>query len=176
MKIMIIVGMPASGKNIARIYAESKKIPYFATGDLVRNEVRMRGLEPTPENTGRVSTELRGGDGMGVSRLALSRALNSGAELGFMEGMRSWPEIELIRQKARGVLVAFIAPREVRFQRIASRGRADDSVEKFAERDMREIDYGAAVPISLADEYILNTRTVAESMEALDKIVKKYFF
>ena len=40
MIIMIIVGMPASGKNVARIYADSKKIPYFATGDVVRSEVQ----------------------------------------------------------------------------------------------------------------------------------------
>ena len=40
MKIFVIVGMPASGKNIARSFAESKKIPYFATGDIVRDEVK----------------------------------------------------------------------------------------------------------------------------------------
>jgi dephospho-CoA kinase len=174
MKIMIVVGMPASGKNIARIYAESKQIPYFATGDLVRSEVQRRGFESTPENTGRVSTEIRGADGMGVSRLALAQALNSGNELVFMEGMRSWPEIELIRRKAEGILVAFVAPRQVRLERIAFRGRSDDSPERFEERDLREIAYGAAIPIALADEYVLNTGTVAESMKRLDKIVKKY--
>ena len=50
MKIFIIVGMPAAGKNIARIYAEERGLPYFATGDLVREEVRRRGIEPTPGN------------------------------------------------------------------------------------------------------------------------------
>src|SRR4030042_2889299 len=105
MIIFIIVGMPASGKNIARVYAESKPIPYFATGDLVRAEVKRRGLDPTPENTGRVSTELRGKDGMGVTRLVLASALQTGHPAVFMEGMRSWPEIELIRQKAKGVTV-----------------------------------------------------------------------
>jgi dephospho-CoA kinase len=174
MKIMIIVGMPAAGKNIARRYAESKKIPYFATGDLVRKEVQRRGLEPTPENTGEVSTELRGADGMGVTRLALDEALNSGNELVFMEGMRSWPEIALIREKAEGVLAAFIAPRKVRSERITFRGRPDDSPERFEERDMREIAYGTAIPIALADEYVLNTGTVGESLKMLEKIVKKY--
>lgn len=173
MKIMIIVGMPASGKNIARFYAESKKIPYFATGDLVRGEVQRRGVLPTPENTARVSTELRGEDGMGVTRLALEKALGSGHTLGFMEGMRSWPEIEAIRLKADAVLVAFIAPRRVRFDRITVRGRADDSPDMFMSRDMREIAYGAAVPIALADEYILNTGPLEAALERLDEIVKK---
>ena len=48
MKMFVVVGMPASGKNIARSYAESNGIPYFATGDVVRAEVLRRGLEPEP--------------------------------------------------------------------------------------------------------------------------------
>jgi len=175
MKIFIIVGMPASGKNIARAYAESKQIPYFATGDLVRMEVKKRGLVPTPENTGRVSNELRGEDGMGVTRLALAHAMQSGRQGVFLEGMRSWPEIELIRENAEGILIAFVAPREVRLRRIAARGRSDDSSERFDERDSREIRYGTSVPIARADEYILNTGTTEEATAVLDRLVKKYY-
>ena len=172
MKIFIIVGMPASGKNIARLYAESKKIPYFATGDLVRREVSKRDLEPTAENTGKVSNELRGKDGMGVTRLALSAALKARNPMVFLEGMRSWPEIDLIRQKAESIVVAFLAPKEVRLKRILSRGRSDDFPEYFQERDLREISYGTAVPIALADEYILNTGSLEDALQALDQIVK----
>jgi dephospho-CoA kinase len=174
MKIFIVVGMPAAGKNIARTYAESQKIPYFATGDLVREEVKRRGLEPTPENTGRVSTELRGKDGLGVTRLALKGALKSGSPAVFMEGMRSWPEIELIRREAEGIVSAFVAPREARFRRVAQRGRSDDSPARFDERDLREIQYGAAAPIAMADEYILNAGTPEEAEANLGRIVKKY--
>jgi len=173
MKIFVIVGMPASGKNIARQYAESKGLPYFGTGDLVRQEVSRRGLEPTAENTARISTELRGKDGQGVTRLALSAALESGSPVGFLEGMRSWPEIELIRRQADAFVVAFLAPRETRLGRILSRGRADDIPEHFQERDFREIEYGAAVPVALADEYILNTGGMEEALRALDEIVKR---
>ncbi len=174
MKIIIIVGMPASGKNIARTYAEARGIPYFATGDLVRKEVQKRGLEPTPGNTARISTELRGEDGLGVTHLALEEAAGSGRSLVFMEGMRSWPEIELVRKKAEAILVAFLAPKKIRLERIAARGRSDDSAERFNERDMREIAYGTAIPIVLADEYILNAGTVEKSLSALDEVVKKY--
>ena len=173
MKIFIIVGMPGSGKNIARQYAETNNIPYFATGDLVRREVSRRGLEPTPENTSTVSTELRGQDGMGVTRFALSAALQSQKPVVFMEGMRSGPEIDLIRKEAESTIVAFLAPKRVRLKRILSRGRPDDSPGHFEERDLREISYGATVPIALADEYILNTGSVEEAMQELGKIVEK---
>jgi dephospho-CoA kinase len=40
MKLFVIVGMPVAGKNIARTYAESKGYIYYATGDIVRAEVK----------------------------------------------------------------------------------------------------------------------------------------
>lgn len=108
-RIFVVVGMPGSGKNIARMFAEAKSIPYLATGDFVREEVRRRGLNPTAENTARVSTELRGADGLGVTRLALE-AIKKGRGIAFLEGMRSWPEIELIRREAEAIVVAFLVP------------------------------------------------------------------
>jgi dephospho-CoA kinase len=174
MKIFIIVGMPASGKNLARQYADSKGLPYFATGDLVRREVSRMGLEPNAQNVARVSTELRGKDGLGVTRLALSTALEACSPVVFLEGMRSWPEIELIREDVEAVVVAFLAPREVRLKRILSRGRSDDSPDYFQERDLREIHYGTAAPIALADEYILNTGGIEEARKELEEIVRRW--
>lgn len=173
MKIFVIVGMPASGKNIAREYAESKGFPYHATGDLVRAEVKKRALSLDAKNTALVSDEMRGADGMGVTRHALAAALAENAPAVFLEGMRSWPEIELIARGSSCVVVAFLAPRGTRRQRIVSRGRADDSPGAFDERDNREIAYGTAVPIALADEYVLNTGAMEDALGALDAIVKR---
>lgn len=172
MKIFVIVGMPAAGKNIARSYAESKGIPYFATGDIVRAEVKRRGLDPNAENTANVSNEIRGSDGMGVTRKALQTAKETNTRVVFLEGMRSWPEIELIRKGADCTVIAFLAPRATRKSRVLSRGRSDDAPQAFDARDEREIAYGTAVPIALADEYVLNTATMEEAVEALDTIVR----
>jgi len=172
MKIFVVVGMPAAGKNIARMYTESKEWTYYATGDIVRAEAARRGVSD-PAGTARISDELRGADGMGVTRLALQKLLQTGAEVGFLEGMRSWPEIELIRAEAPCVVVAFLAPRKIRFERVCSRGRSDDSPQAFDERDRREIAYGTAVPIALADAYILNTGTVDDALRQLDALVTK---
>ena len=174
MKIFIIVGMPAAGKNLARDFAVARGIPYFSTGDLVRAEVVLRGIEATPDNMAAVSTELRGSDGMGVTRLALETALHANAAVVMLEGMRSWPEIELIRTRAEAVVIAFLAPLGTRRERIIARGRSDDSADAFNERDQREIAYGTAVPIALADEYILNMGTMEEALQVLSDLVAKY--
>ena len=174
MRVFIVVGMPASGKNIARDYAESKGMAYFATGDLVREEITRRGLDPSPDNMAAVSTRLRGADGLGVTRIALASALASGKEAVFKEGMRSWPEIEIIAAQTDCTVIAFLAPRGTRLERIVSRGRSDDSPYAFAARDQREIDYGTSVPIALADEYVLNTGSMKDAIAAIDAIVSKY--
>jgi dephospho-CoA kinase len=173
MKIFVIVGMPAAGKNIGRIYAESQGYPYYATGDLVRAEVRRRGFVADAVHMAAVSTEIRGDDGMGVTRMALETALKEESPVVFLEGMRSWPEIGLIRQRAECFVVAFLAPKSLRLKRIAARGRADDSVQAFDMRDRREIDYGAAVPVALADGYILNTGTMEDAIREMDRIVRE---
>lgn len=173
MKILVVVGMPASGKNIARVVAAAKGIAYFATGDLVRAEVKNRGALGA-EQTARISTELRGRDGMGVTRLALEAALGCGKQVAFMEGMRSWPEVELIREHAEAVVIAFLAPRSMRKQRVVARGRDDDSAASFAERDWREVEYGTAVPVALADEYILNTGSLVDAERELEGILARH--
>ena len=90
----------------------------------------------------------------------------------FLEGMRSWSEIDLIRKRTECVVIAFLTPRRIRFKRVLSRGRSDDSPEAFDERDWREIAYGTSVPIALADAYVLNTGTLDKALAALDRIVQ----
>jgi dephospho-CoA kinase len=166
--------MPAAGKDIARQVARAKGYPYFATGDIVRAEAARRGVSPDADSMAKLSTELRGNDGLGVTRLALKTAVHSGEPVVFMEGIRSKQEIDLIGAQSETVVVAFLAPRSIRKARVLSRGRPDDSAAAFDGRDRREIDYGLAVPIALADEYILNTGTVGEALDAFGEIIDRH--
>lgn len=172
MKCFIIIGMPAAGKDLARQFARTKGYPYFATGDIVRAEAARRGVSPDAESMATLSTELRGSDGLGVTRLALKAAVETGAPVGFMEGIRSMQEIDLIGAQAETVVVAFLAPRSMRKARVLSRGRSDDSAAAFDGRDRREIDYGLSIPIAMADEYILNTGTMEEALADFGRIVE----
>jgi dephospho-CoA kinase len=131
-------------------------------------------VPPDADSMAKLSTELRGNDGLGVTRLALKAALDSGEPVVFMEGIRSKQEIDLIGARSETVVVAFLAPRSLRRERVLSRGRSDDSAAAFDGRDRREIDYGLAVPIALADEYILNTGTVDEALDAFGEIIDRH--
>lgn len=136
--------------------------------------MRDRGLQADALNTAEVSDRLRKEDGMGVTRCALAAALSQESDVVFLEGMHSWPEIELIKKGASAIIVAFLAPRSLRRDRVISRGRADDSADAFDERDLREISYGASTPIALADEYILNSSTLDNAVNELGAIIQKH--
>lgn len=174
MKCFIIIGMPAAGKDIARQFARTNGYPYFATGDMVRAEAACRGVAPDAESMGKLSTELRGCDGLEVTRMALKAALETGASVVFLEGIRSRQEIDLIGAQAETVVVAFLSPRALRRERVISRGRPDDSAAAFDTRDRREIDYGLSIPIATADEYVLNTGTMEEALSAFGRIVERH--
>jgi dephospho-CoA kinase len=58
-KILAFVGMPASGKSAAASILGESGIKVINMGDVIREEVVRRGLEPTDINVGGVGTDLR---------------------------------------------------------------------------------------------------------------------
>ncbi len=172
MKIFIVTGMPASGKNMVAEFAREHRYPYYSTGNIVRAEINKRGLTPDPETSAAVSTELRGEDGLGVTKRAVLEALEEKADLVFIEGIRSWQEVEWIRSITPCTVIAVVAPSELRLERVKARGRQDDSAEHFTKRDRREIDYGVAVCIALADAYVVNDGSMEAALAQLESIVE----
>lgn len=152
--------MPAAGKNIAAQYAREHKYPLFSTSDFVRAEIRKRGVSGDPEMSAKISNEMRGKDGLGVTRIAVIEALKTKSDVVFLEGIRSWPEVEWIRSQIGCKVLAVVAPRKERLGRIKKRSREDDSASHFDLRDQREIEYGVAICIALADAYVLNISTI----------------
>lgn len=176
-RAVIVVGMPASGKGIAKLWAERNGVPYIATGDIVRAEARRRGLDMTPETMANLSDELRGEDGMGVTALALSGALNSNGKGVVMEGMRSMGEVGLIKGHMEVLVVAFVVAKRLRYERFMKRGREDDTggnAEVLEGRDNRELAYGVGDVIALADKYVLNDGSMDEGLEGFDAAVRPF--
>jgi dephospho-CoA kinase len=120
----------------------------------------------------KISTEMRGDNGLGVTRIAVDEAIKKKHLVVFLEGLRSWPEIKYIKSKANCAVIAIIAPRSLRLKRVELRGRVDDSPLLFDEKDKREFNYGVATCIALADEHIVNAGTMEDAYLQLDKIIK----
>ncbi len=63
MCVVGIVGMPGSGKTEATKIARKKGFSIVKMGDVIREEVERRDLDPTDKNMGRIATELREKEG-----------------------------------------------------------------------------------------------------------------
>ncbi|MBP1928272.1 dephospho-CoA kinase [Methanolinea mesophila] len=159
MKVIGVVGLPASGKGEFSRVAREMGIPIVVMGDVIRNEVQAAGLPLTDQNLGGTATRLREEEGMDAIAkrcIPLIEALD--APLVLVDGIRGETEVRLFRARfPEFYLVGIDAPFSVRLGRLASRGRSDDfiSEEELIRRDRREIGWGLGEALIHAD-YVLD--------------------
>ena len=162
--IVIVTGMPGSGKSKIVKEFERRGIPSVSLGDIVREETAKRGLELTKENVAKVSIRLRQELGQNaVAKLAVERVrkLMESNDVVVIDGVRSLDEVGTFRSAFPGeriVIVAVHTPPRQRFDRLRARGRHDDpkTWEEFEERDWKELKFGIGSVIAMADYMLVN--------------------
>ena len=168
--VVCLAGMPGAGKSVVVNVAMANGYGVVVMGDEVRNEAKKRGLEPTPENLGRIMLELRRLEGeAAIAKRCIPKIAAMTENKVVVDGIRSLAEVEEFRRNfPKFVLVAVHASPETRFNRLFHRRRSDDpkSWEVFHERDMRELSVGLGNAIALAEYMIVNE-------EGLDAIKRR---
>lgn len=159
-KVVGVVGMPGSGKSVVSNIARDLGFFVIVMGDVLREETFQRGLEPTPENIGRVMLQIRKEEG---AEVIAKRCILKGAEAEIpfliIEGIRSLNEVKEFRKKFPNlILLSIHSSPETRYKRLFKRGRSDDSSNQkiFMDRDERELKIGIGSVIALADYVIVN--------------------
>lgn len=146
-------------------------------GDVIRELAAASRLEATPDNLGKLMLAIRRKEGSeAVAKRILAKVDQSNPQRTCIEGLRSLSEVDLIRAKLRNLtVIAVLAPPEVRFKRLHSRERGDDtkSLETFADRDKREIEVGLGGVLALADYFLINDGTIEELRESTTKFMSK---
>lgn len=178
MKIVIITGMPGAGKSELATAFKEVGVPVIVMGDVIREEARRRGLEPTPVNTKKIMLDLRKKDGMGAVALRCIDSLkNEESDLIIIEGCRSIAEVDVFNEYAEEAKIICVhSSPSVRFQRLKDRGRDDAPQEwvTFRERDLREISVGLGGVISLSDIMLVNEGTLEAFHEIIKDIVAEF--
>jgi len=183
--VLLVAGMPGSGKSVVCSVAKSMGLPVYVLGDIVREEVAKRGLEPTLENLLRVAEELRIQRGKGaVAELLVEKMLHQCIEscVVVVDGVRSLEEVKVFREKlgVEVLIVAVHASPRTRFERLKQRARPGDprSWEEFVERDLKELRWGLGDVIALADYMIVNERSLDELIgnvrDLLSKVISEW--
>jgi len=159
--------MPGAGKSTIADGLKSKGYEIINMGNAVRNEAKERNLEPTGPNLGKLMLELREKNGPGaVAELVEPQIENSKSNVIIIDGIRSSPEIEVLRKFGTVKLLAIHASTDTRFDFLQQRGRTDDpkTKENFEERDNRELGVGISNPIALSDDAISNNNFTKEEL------------
>lgn len=159
--------MPGAGKSTIAEGLRSKGYEVINMGNAVRNEAKKRNLEPTGPNLGKLMLELRDKNGPGaVAELVKPEIENAKSEVIIIDGIRSYPEIEVLKNFGTVKLLAIHASTDTRFSFLQKRGRSDDPTtkENFEERDDRELNVGISNPIALSDDAISNNNLSKEEL------------
>ena len=170
MKVLAICGLPGSGKTTA-IEAINDLGYVITMGDVVRNEAKLRNLEYSGKNLGKVAKDLRkigGSDIIAIKCVELIRSKTHNVV--FVDGVRSIDEANIFREFWKFPIIAIVVSEDVRFERLFKRNRDDDpkNIKDLKERDGREIDFGLEELIKNADYTILND----SSIEVLKKKIR----
>lgn len=169
LEVIGIVGLQGSGKTKVTKAIAQFDIPSVRMGDVVWGELKRRGQEITEANVAGVANELREREGMGAIAkrcVPLIEARGKGKRAVIVDGIRGIAEAEEFRRAFgdRFHLLAVQASEQVRYSRVASRGREDDAatLEKFKEKDRRELSWGLREALARADFTITNEDTIEQ--------------
>ncbi len=180
MKLIAFVGYPLSGKSTASKIAKELGIPVVVMGDVIRNELRKRGLEISDENAGRIANELREREGMdAIAKRCIPIIREAGKDSGVVvvDGIRGIAEVERFRKEFGDdfILIGIESSTEKRLERAKVRGREDDvsTLDELKERDKREESWGLKEALDASDLTIENESDVESFKEKVKAVLRE---
>lgn len=170
-KIILVAGMPGSGKGVVSEVAKSLGVPVVVMGDVLREIAISKGLEINDRNLGRLALDLRKRMGRHVIALySLEKARKLKNSVVLIEGLRNIEELDYLKKSVKNtVLIAVHASPKTRFERLRKRGRSDDpnTIEEFEARDRRELKMGIGSVIALADIMLVNENVSLDEFKSM---------
>jgi dephospho-CoA kinase len=177
MKVIGVVGLPASGKGEFSKIAAGMGIPVIVMGDMIRRAVLEAGLEPDDTSFGATANRLRAEGGMdAIAKLCIPEIQKQAAPIVLVDGIRGDAEVALFRHHFPGfILISIDSSFEKRLARIAARARSDDftTPDALRNRDERETRWGLLKALRGADLHIRNEGTLEEFSRDVRALLEK---
>lgn len=176
-RVLALVGMPGAGKTLCAKHLEDRDFFQFRFGSIIVDEVVRRGLAINPQNERAVREEFRQDSMDAIAQLALPK-LRDGLKTHrtiVIDGLYSFSEYKTLRKEFGDsmIVVAIIAPRAVRYERLSARPIRPLTPEEAFDRDVTEIEtIEKGGPIAIADYTLLNNNTSAVLLRKLDALLQ----
>ncbi len=177
--IIGLTGKNGSGKTMVVDYLKSKGFETFSLSDILREEIRKKGLVEERENLIKTGNELREKYGPGIlAKLALDKV--KGKNKIAIDSIRNPYEIEELRKNKDFMLIGIDAPVELRYKRVVERKRVGEniSLEQFIEIEKKENSEDEKKQqlnkcLEFVDEMIENVGGIGELHQKINFILKK---
>jgi len=173
-RLIGLTGTNGAGKGEAAAYFVAKGYAYFSLSDIIREELQARGEAVSRDKLIRTGNDLRGRFGPDV--LARRTVAKVGGPA-VIDSIRNTAEVAFLRRQEGFVLLAIDAPIEVRFARVAERGRDESAadLEAFRKKEEQEQAGGATAQqleacLAAADRLIVNDGTIPEFHRKLEEV------
>jgi dephospho-CoA kinase len=174
-KLIGLTGTNGAGKGEAAAFFKSRGYAYTSLSDILREELRERGLEATRDNLIRTGNELRAAFGPDIlARRAMDRLTGPTV----FDSIRNTREVAYLRTQEGFILLALDAPLEVRFGRVAARGRNESAatLEEFQKKEEQERKGGQAAQqleacMAAADHLVWNDGSLEDLHRKLEKFL-----
>lgn len=173
-RLIGLTGANGAGKGEAAAFFMARGYAYFSLSDILREELQARGEAVTRDNLIRTGNGLR--ERFGPDVLA-GRTMAKVGGPAVIDSIRNTHEVAFLRRQEGFVLLAVDAPIEMRFARVAARGRDESAadLESFRNKEEQERAGGATAQqleacMAAADRLILNDGTLPDFQRKLEEI------
>ena len=140
--IVGLTGTNGAGKGTVAEILKNRGFVYHSCSDILRLELKNKGIEENIDNLIKIGNELREKFGAGVLGEKLLEVIHTNREeLSIADSIRNPAEIEALKKDDEFILIAVDAPIKMRYERVQKRKRAGDEVsfEKFKEQEMQQL-------------------------------------
>ncbi len=177
MRMIITAGMPGSGKEEFLNAASGTGVPFLRMGDIVREYYSKRDPKDSELSVGGFANIERERFGFDIWAKRATEKMHG--DIFIIDGCRSMDEVRSYLGITPDVhVVAIFTSPNIRYERLVKRGRDDapKDIDEFRQRDEREISWGLAETMVLADKMIINEsslddfkKNVVRTMEELNR-------
>lgn len=173
--LLCIIGMPGSGKtSVSNTIKNNFKACIFSTGDIIREEIKRRGLKYTKENDRKISKWFHSSREELLIKRLCNKIKKCKDKIIVIEGLRSSKEPKLIeKHMKKPIIIAVKIGFQKRYERLVKRKRFKELTKDYLKkRDKRETKYGLDKLIEKADYKISNTGSLKDLERKTIKLMK----
>jgi dephospho-CoA kinase len=171
-RLIGLTGTNAAGKGEAAAFFQHHGFDYLSLSDVIRDELKRKGLDFDRDNLIRAGNALRQEFGPDVLARRIMEKVTGDSVI---DSIRNPNEIEFLRRQDDFTLLAIDAPLDLRYERARRRGRNESALnlEEFRAKEAEEKTDDPAGQqltrvIRMADHIIVNDSTLQEFHRKLE--------